>query len=51
MAPRALEGKKERKRRAVLALGEKGLKTVETSVMNLVIIVVVDVQRQQLWFS
>ena len=35
---RALGGKKERKSRAVLALGEKGLKTVETSVMNLVII-------------
>ena len=38
MDDRALGGKKERKSRAVLALGEKGLKTVETSVMNLVII-------------
>jgi len=29
---RASGGRKERKRRAVFALGEKGLKTVETSV-------------------
>ena len=35
---RALGGRKERNSRAVLALGEKGLKTVETSVMNRVII-------------
>jgi hypothetical protein len=35
---RAFGGRKERNRRAVLARGEKGLKTVETSVMNLVII-------------
>lgn len=35
---RAFGGRKERNSRAVLALGEKGLKTVETSVMNLVII-------------
>jgi len=34
---RAFGGRKERNSRAVLALGEKGLKTVETSVMNLVI--------------
>jgi hypothetical protein len=36
---RALGGRTERNRRAVLERGEKGLKTVETSVMNLVIIV------------
>jgi len=35
---RELGGMKERNRRAVFALGEKGLKTVDTSVMNLVII-------------
>jgi F0F1-type ATP synthase assembly protein I len=35
---RAFGGRKERKRRAVFAFGEKGLKTVDTSVMNLVII-------------
>lgn len=35
---RAPGGRNERKRRAVLALGLKGLKTVFTSVMNLVII-------------
>lgn len=35
---RAFGGRTERNNRAVLALGEKGLKTVETSVMNLVII-------------
>jgi hypothetical protein len=35
---RAPGGRKERKRRAVFALGLKGLKTVFTSVMNLVII-------------
>lgn len=38
MVERALGGRKERKMRAVLAFGEKGLKTVETSVMNRVII-------------
>lgn len=32
---RAFGGRKERNRRAVFALGEKGLKTVDTSVMNL----------------
>jgi len=36
MLCRASGGRKERNRRAVFALGEKGLKTVETSVMNLV---------------
>lgn len=36
---RASGGRNERKRRAVLARGEKGLKAVETSVKNLVIIV------------
>jgi hypothetical protein len=36
---RASGGKKERNSRAVFALGLKGLKTVFTSVMNLVIIV------------
>jgi len=35
---RAFGGRKERNSRAVFALGEKGLKTVDTSVMNLVII-------------
>ena len=34
----AFGGRKERNSRAVFALGENGLKTVETSVMNLVII-------------
>jgi hypothetical protein len=38
MICRALGGRKERNRRAVFALGENGLKTVDTSVMNLVII-------------
>jgi hypothetical protein len=38
---RALEGKNERNRRAVFAFGEKGLKTVDISVMNLVIMVAV----------
>jgi hypothetical protein len=38
IACRELGGIKERNRRAVFALGEKGLKTVDTSVMNLVII-------------
>lgn len=33
---RASGGRKERNRRAVFALGEKGLKTLDTSVMNLV---------------
>jgi hypothetical protein len=33
---RASGGRKERNRRAVFALGENGLKTVDTSVMNLV---------------
>lgn len=37
MVCRAFGGRTERNNRAVLALGEKGLKTVETSVMNLVI--------------
>jgi hypothetical protein len=37
MFSRAFAGKNERKRRAVLDLGEKGLKTVRTSVMNRVI--------------
>lgn len=31
---RALGGRKERNRRAALALGEKGLKRVDTSVMK-----------------
>jgi hypothetical protein len=35
---RAFGGRKERNRRAVLALGRNGLKVVDTSVMNLVII-------------
>jgi hypothetical protein len=35
---RAFGGRKERNRRAVFALGRNGLKVVETSVMNLVII-------------
>lgn len=35
---RAFGGRKERKSRAVFALGENGLKTVDTSVRNLVII-------------
>lgn len=35
---RAFDGRKERNSRAVFALGENGLKAVETSVMNLVII-------------
>ena len=35
---RAFGGRKERNNRAVLALGENGLKTVDTSVRNLVII-------------
>lgn len=34
----AFGGRKERNNRAVFAFGEKGLKTVDTSVMNLVII-------------
>jgi hypothetical protein len=38
MVWRALGGRKERKRRAVLALREKGLNEVLTEVMNLVII-------------
>jgi hypothetical protein len=38
MVCRASGGRKERNRRAVFAFGEKGLKTVDTSVMNLVII-------------
>jgi hypothetical protein len=36
---RALGGRKERNNRAVFERGENGLKTVDTSVMNLVIIV------------
>jgi len=36
---RALEGRRERNNRAALAFGEKGLKTVDASVINLVIIV------------
>lgn len=36
---RAPGGRKERKRRAVFALGLNGLKTVFTSVMNLVIMI------------
>lgn len=39
MVWRASGGRKERKRRAVLALGEKGLKTVVTSVRKREIIV------------
>lgn len=39
MICRAFGGRDERNRRAVLAFGENGLKTVETSVMNLVIMV------------
>lgn len=38
MVWRASGGRKDRNNRAVLALGEKGLKTVETSVRNRVII-------------
>lgn len=37
MVWRAFGGRTERNNRAVLALGENGLKTVETSVMNRVI--------------
>jgi hypothetical protein len=36
---RAFGGRKERNSLAVFALGRKGLKAVDTSVMNLVIIV------------
>jgi hypothetical protein len=39
MLCRASGGRKERNNRAVFARGEKGLKTVDTSVMNLVIMV------------
>ncbi len=39
---RAVAGKNERNRRAVFALGENGLKTVDISVMNLVIMVAVE---------
>ena len=35
---RALGGRKDKNSRAVLERGENGLKTVDTSVMNLVII-------------
>jgi hypothetical protein len=36
MVCRAVGGRNERNSRAVLALGEKGLKTADTSVINLV---------------
>jgi hypothetical protein len=39
---RAFAGKSARNIRAVLALGEKGLKTVETSVRNRVIMISID---------
>jgi hypothetical protein len=39
MLCRASGGRNDRNKRAVFAFGEKGLKTVDTSVMNLVIIV------------
>jgi hypothetical protein len=38
MVCRAFGGRKERNKRAVFALGRNGLKAVDTSVMNLVII-------------
>jgi hypothetical protein len=41
---RAFAGKRARNIRAVFALGENGLKTVETSVRNRVIMISIDVR-------
>jgi hypothetical protein len=46
---RAFAGKRARNIRAVFALGEKGLKTVETSVRNRVIMISIDVRLCELY--